>query len=82
MTFKAEALPSMEAPILAGDLERQFRKVAEAIDLPLIFQFSESHVEPGKPRDGMVVLADGTDWDPGAGAGYYGYHSAAWNKLG
>ena len=40
------------------------------------------HKAPTKYRDGTIVLADGTDWDPGAGAGYYGYHSGVWNKLG
>jgi len=27
--------------------------------------------EPGKPRDGNIVYADGTNWDPGSGAGLY-----------
>lgn len=40
------------------------------------------HAAPQKFREGTIVLADGTDWNPGAGAGYYGYHSGAWNKLG
>ena len=29
-----------------------------------------------------AVLGDGSDWDPGSGAGYYGYHGAAWTFLG
>ena len=40
------------------------------------------HKAPVKYRDGTIVLADGTNWNPGAGAGYYGYHSGVWNKLG
>ena len=40
------------------------------------------HAVPKRLRAGMVVLADGTDWDPGAGAGFYGYYGAAWHKLG
>ena len=39
----------------------------DAILLPL------QNVEPDKPREGMVVLADGTNWDPGSGRGFYGY---------
>jgi hypothetical protein len=42
----------------------------------------ELHNEPPKPRTGMVVLADGTDWDPGSGAGVYCYYDGSWNKLG
>ena len=41
----------------------------------------ELHVEPARLIEGMVVKADGTDWNPGAGAGFYGY-SGAWVKLG
>lgn len=42
------------------------------------------HRAPTKPRDGMLVLADGTDWNPGNGRGYYGYDSltAQWRFLG
>lgn len=38
---------------------------------------------PPKPRDGMIVLADGTSWNPSAGgAGFYGYYGGSWKKLG
>ena len=42
------------------------------------------HKAPLKPRDGMIRKADGTDWNPGGGAGYYGYDegTASWIKLG
>jgi len=30
---------------------------------------------------GMVVLADGTTWNPGAGQGVYAYYNSQWNKL-
>ena len=47
------------------------------------YYLKELHEEPPKPRTGMVVLADGTDWNPGGtGAGFYGYYGAAWHKLG
>lgn len=42
----------------------------------------ELHREPPKPREGMIVFADGTDWDPGSGKGFYGYHGGSWNFLG
>lgn len=38
-------------------------------------------VEPAKPREGMVVFADGTNWNPGAGVGVYVRAGAAWVKL-
>lgn len=42
----------------------------------------ELHVAPEKPRTGMVVLADGTNFNPGSGAGFYGYRGGAWRFLG
>lgn len=38
--------------------------------------------EPKRPRDGMIVDADGTSWDPGAGAGTYKYQNGLWVKFG
>lgn len=37
---------------------------------------------PLRPREGMIVQADGTDWDPGEGAGTYKYESGVWKKFG
>lgn len=34
------------------------------------------------PYEGQIVRADGTNWDPGSGDGFYGYHSGAWVFLG
>lgn len=38
-------------------------------------------VPPPKPRMGMVVYADGTNWNPGSGAGVYVYTGTSWGKL-
>jgi hypothetical protein len=40
------------------------------------------NVAPGKPRNGMFAIADGTNWNPGSGAGAYCYYGAAWHFLG
>lgn len=37
---------------------------------------------PINPQEGDIVRADGTSWDPGSGAGFYGYHGGAWTFLG
>ena len=42
----------------------------------------EMHAAPGKPQLGMMVLADGTDSNPGSGQGVYVYYGSAWNFLG
>jgi hypothetical protein len=40
------------------------------------------HVEPDKPRDGMIIVADGTDWNPGSGEGPYAYVGGSWLFMG
>ena len=37
---------------------------------------------PAKFGEGTEVLADGVQWNPGAGPGVYCYYNGAWNKLG
>lgn len=43
---------------------------------------SVSYAAPSKVFDGLVVLADGTKWNPGSGGGFYGYRAGAWRFLG
>lgn len=38
-------------------------------------------VEPLRKREGDVANADGTNWNPGGGAGLYQYLSGSWVKL-
>lgn len=47
-----------------------------------ILTFKELHAEPTRLYTGLTVLADGTDWNPGSGAGVYTYYGSAWHKLG
>lgn len=39
---------------------------------------------PEKPRNGDIRMADGTNWNPGSGRGYYGFdeNSGTWRFLG
>lgn len=39
------------------------------------------HAEPTRTMEGMVVKADGTNWNPGGGAGVYAYIGGSWVKL-
>lgn len=69
----------------SGDLERRIAQLEQNLDTLQVkpaVQVEARHVEPEKPRDGMIVLADGTDWNPGGeGEGFYVYYNAAWTKL-
>lgn len=37
------------------------------------------HAEPEKASEGLLVIADGADWNPGGGQGVYYYFGGAWN---
>jgi hypothetical protein len=39
------------------------------------------YVEPWRPRDGLIVYADGTEWNPGSGAGLYQYRAGVWTFI-
>lgn len=71
-----------EASSLARFLSEELERIRQVIDSVQDGQIDVTTVAPAKPRDGMIRRADGVAWNPGAGAGFYGYHSGAWNKLG
>lgn len=55
---------------------------AVATSMQSITQLQISYVAPDKPRQGMVVYADGTHWNPGSREGAYAYGSdATWHFL-
>ena len=69
--------------ILDDMTRREFEKIAQALESAnerLTLQVL--HKAPEKYREGTIVCADGVNFNPGAGAGFYGYHSGTWNKLG
>lgn len=75
MSFIAK--PNLKDP----ELWREFQRIAEAFKV--VHQHPVLRAEPSKPRVGMVVYADGTDWNPDAssGEGLYVYKSTGWEKL-
>ena len=60
-------------------LSEEFSSVAEGIRELQLFERNE---EPDKPFTGQLVLADGTNWNPGSGRGFYGYDGSIWRFLG
>ena len=60
---------------------REFVKIRIALDAGKAREIEFLHVEPAKLREGMIVGADGTDWNPGSGQGIYAYYGGTWNKL-
>jgi len=82
MTYRHQK-PPQDLKSLPPFLDREFQRVEQEFVTPQEFvQLRPLHKAPDRPRDGMVVCADGTDWNPGGGAGFYGYQGGTWNKLG
>lgn len=65
---------------LQNYLQRELNKLQNAVNAGT--HLEQLHAAPDKPRSGMVVYADGTDWNPGSGEGAYIYRGAAWHFLG
>lgn len=74
--------PPQDPALLPGFLLAELRRLQEVLNSPVPFhQLDPQYVAPAKPREGMVVLADGVSFNPGAGSGFYGYRGGAWRKL-
>lgn len=57
----------------------QFQDIAQAFRATLPKPYN---APPTKPFEGLIVIADGTNWNPGNGVGYYGYYDGSWLFLG
>ncbi len=68
-------------PAFAKWVEQQFDELAKVLGVTSQTQYDKLNAAPAKPRGGMVVYADGTNWNPGAGEGIYAYYGGVWNKL-
>lgn len=84
MHFHVAAIPNGTPRGLKEWLARHFRLVSLNFQNPhpITISLDELHEEPERPESGMIVFADGSDWDPGSGQGIYCYYGSAWNKLG
>lgn len=64
-------------------LRQEVLNIARAMsEAPPFVRLAMQYKEPNKLADGMIVLADGTLWNPGSGGGFYGYRAGAWRFLG
>lgn len=69
---------------LAGHIQDELWRLAQLLDVVVDGFLEESKAPPAKLRNGMIRLADGTSWNPGAGRGVYWYdgNAAAWKFMG
>lgn len=73
------------APYDIADLPRflytELERISAAINLLALGHLDVTYVAPSKPRQGDIRYADGTDWNPGSGAGLYYYNGSAWTFI-
>lgn len=82
MSYQPEPLTSADPAAVMEWAVRELDRISAVLGAKLDSQITFLAVEPAKPREGMTVGADGTNWDPGGGKGVYTYYSSAWNRLG
>jgi hypothetical protein len=81
MRYTPGAMPTDAPRGLKAWLADELRRIAAALNQPGALHLAELGAEPERPADGMIVYADGSTWNPGSGAGFYGRESGAWVKL-
>lgn len=78
-TYQPTAIPSGIPAGARAWLETELVKIAAAINSGI--RLKELHAEPDRYADGDIVYADGSDWNPGSGEGFYGREGGSWVKL-
>jgi len=66
-----EHITDLEKRILDGFDTAQFNSI----------NLNELHTTPQKPRNGDIINADGTDYNPGSGQGIYHFNGTVYTKL-
>ena len=75
---------------LSDYLFHELNRLSDVIFNLDVFRLEPTNVDPkdeggsyrGKPRNGDIRYADGTNWNPGGtGEGIYAYINCAWTKL-
>ena len=62
-------------------LEQELLAISRALQETQALELRPIFAAPTRPRDGMIIYADGTSYNPGSGEGVYAYENGAWVKL-
>lgn len=79
--YQPETIQSEDPAEITAWMGRELNKISQALQQSSARKIDVLHAEPAKPRPGMVVTADGTDWDPGSGEGPYMYIGGTWLPM-
>ena len=66
---------------LAAELQELSQSLIGSVPFLMLQTLNAS---PARPREGMVIKVDGTNFNPvpASGAGFYGYRAGLWRFLG
>lgn len=65
---------------LLSYLVREQQKISAAMATIGTQQYPELSKEPSR-RSGTIAFADGTNWNPGSGRGFYAFFNNSWNPM-
>lgn len=81
MPYTPEVFTGTSWNELSDYVQAELEKIATELTETQALELRPVFVEPKKPREGMIVFADGVSWNPGGGKGAYVYSAGAWVKL-
>src|SRR5262245_53931569 len=82
MPYTFDHVPQMSSvDELRAYLESELRKISESFGETDALELRASRHEPQRTREGMIIHADGTAWDPGEGEGTYRYQGGLWIRI-
>ena len=81
MVSYSPSSPPGDAAELGRYIYDELSRVAAAINQAKD-SIGVTNVAPPKPRAGDIRIADGTNWNPGSGAGLYRHNGTAWVFIG
>lgn len=82
MDYKPRSPPTItNVDDLRSWVEDELIAVASAMSETIALELRQVGRAPDKPREGMIISANGTTFNPGGGAGAYEYKGGAWIKL-
>ena len=81
MAYTPDVFTGSSLTELRAFLETQLQRIAVEMADMVSVELRPISREPERPQDGMLIFADGTNFNPGGGAGTYERRGGAWHKL-
>lgn len=81
MTYSPKPCSVSDLTSLVRFLDDELQSISRAFQEADVLELRETNKEPVRPKEGIIVLADGTNWNPGLGQGLYVRHNNTWNKV-